>query len=72
MKNGNHSMKVWLKRALVALAIVLGLGVVNELVRASLPAEAKEFTAADLAGKPWTLSQHRGRGPIILSFFGLN
>ena len=65
-------MKVWLKRILVAFAIVVGLGVIYDVVKVSLPAEAKEFAGTDLAGKPWALSQYRGRGPIILSFFGLN
>ena len=63
-------MKVWLKRSLVCLAVVLGLGVLYELVNVSAPAAAKAFSGPDLTGKQWSLADHRGRGPIILNFFG--
>jgi hypothetical protein len=64
------SIKFWSKRVLLAAAIALVLAVGYDMFQAVAPVEAKEFSGTDLTGKPWTLSEHRGRGPIILNFFG--
>jgi len=63
-----------MKLGLLIAAACLAVGVVYEAIRgignAATPASAgSDFTAADLHNKDWTLAAHRGKGPLILSFF---
>jgi hypothetical protein len=60
------------KIKIVVLALVLAVLVRAgyEMVRASTGGRP-DFTATDLSGKPWRLSDHRGKGPLLVNFFGL-
>jgi len=62
-------VNVWLKSAMLGLAILLLGGIIYENVRGAAAGSApREFTAADLRGKNWSLAEHRGR-PVLVSFF---
>jgi thiol-disulfide isomerase/thioredoxin len=64
-------MKLALCSALALLVAAVGV----ELVRgaaASFSSSAQDrpnFTAKDLRGQEWSLAEHRGKEPVILSFF---
>jgi thiol-disulfide isomerase/thioredoxin len=60
----------WLKIVLVALAAGAVVAATGDLVRTVAPKEKANFTGTTLEGQPWALAEHRGKRPIILSFFG--
>lgn len=62
-------MKNWGKWAAAGAALLLVGVVATELFRATLPKPVSDFSGVDLRGKPWSLAEHRGKGPIIVNFF---
>ncbi len=66
-------MNLWWKRGLVAVGIALLLGIVIDLVQSMGEGPGKKgyvnFTGQTLAGKEWSLAEHRGKRPVVLSFF---
>ena len=60
------------------LKSILGLGLLLVLVACAFdafrlqgPRDRPNFTATDLEGRTWSLADHRGRQPVIVSFFSL-
>jgi thiol-disulfide isomerase/thioredoxin len=60
--------KRW-KLILAAAGLVLAVAVVADALRAVTPRGISNFTGKDLKGRPFSLAEHRGRHPIILTFF---
>jgi thiol-disulfide isomerase/thioredoxin len=59
------------KRILLALLIVLCITALYEGFRAIAPdaGGSKDFSATTVKGEAWSLSDHRSKGPVLLSFF---
>jgi hypothetical protein len=56
--------------ALPSLAMVLALAS-SVLAAPSVGSKAPELTVKDLNGKPFRLSQFRGKSPVLLNFFSI-
>lgn len=67
-------MKPLLKLGLLIAAACLAIGVVYETIRGFGNAAAAggpwaDFSGTDLHGNTWSLADHRGKHPVLLSFF---
>jgi len=58
-----------LKLFLIGAGILLAVGVVAEGIRGAAPPVRRNFTATDLQGRTFSLAEHRGKHPVILTFF---
>jgi hypothetical protein len=63
-----RASKIKIVLLVLGLAVLVRAGV--EMFRAVTRARP-DFTATDITGKPWRLSDHRGKGPLLVNFFGL-
>lgn len=61
--------KRWTRRVWVVILGVVVAAAAFEWLRSTLPRPRTPFTVKDLAGRPWSLEEHRGRGPLVLVFF---
>jgi thiol-disulfide isomerase/thioredoxin len=59
----------WLKRGLVLLAVLIGVGLVYDLVRGNAAKERPNIVGKTLSGKTWSLADYRGRSPVLVNFF---
>lgn len=69
-KTAGPSKNRWLKIGLVALAAAVIVAVAGDLFRSATPSVRANFEGTLLSGEKWDLKEHRGKRPIILSFFG--
>lgn len=64
---------MWLKRGLAAVGVALLLGVLVDLIQSGSDAAGGKsypgFSGQTYAGKQWSLAEHRGQRPVVLSFF---
>lgn len=54
---------------LIAAAAALVVAVAVEAYRSVAPPVRANFTTTDMKGQPFSLAEHRGKHPIILTFF---
>lgn len=62
-------MKNWGRWAVLAAVLLLVGTLGAELIRGSAKKEPFTFSGTDLQGKTWSFAEHRGRHPVIVSFF---
>ncbi|SRR6266542_987554 len=55
---------------LVGAALTFRIGF--EAVKSAAGPERKDFVIADMNGKPWRLSEHRGKHPLLINFLGVD
>ena len=68
---GVTALKPWLRRTLLATVILLAVALTFDLSRGLglTRTEARDFSARTLSGESWSLGEHLGKRPVLVSFF---
>lgn len=59
----------WIKLVGAGVAVAVAVALAADLFRAAAPRPRPNFTGTTLQGERWSLADHRGRRPVLISFF---